>query len=243
MIISDVKNLLLRTCYGRKRPEEGFSIICVYNDPGKLDRYLVSSLKNQVCPFELLTIDNTRGQHRSAGKILNKTARKAQFPYLVFIHQDVAILSPHWLRGAIRMLSGLKRCGAAGVAGRTASGIVTDVIHGSPPVPAGKVLSGEPVESQTLDGCLMIVPRTLFEQVAFDEALEGWYLYVAGYCLDLVRLGYKNYVIPSSIYHESDGPANPAVFEKAKEHLINKHRGFIDIIYTTIGIWTISPRD
>lgn len=243
MVISELNNRLLRTFYGLCRPSERISIICAYNDPGKLDRFLVSSLKNQACPFELLTIDNTRGQHHSAGKILNKAAGKARFPYLMFVHQDVAILSRYWLRGAIRMLHGLERCGAVGVAGKTTSGNVTDVLHGSPPVPAGKPLSGKPAESQTLDGCLMIVPRTLFEQVLFDEAHEGWYLYVAGYCLDLVRRGYKNYVIPSGIYHESEGPANPAVFEKAREYLLNKHRGFIDIIYTTIGIWTIGPRD
>jgi hypothetical protein len=235
VIVSDLYSRLSRVAYGLRNC--GVSIVCAYNDPRKLDHFLCVSLKRQTYPFELLTIDNCRGQHPSAGKILNETARKARFPYIMFVHQDVALLSRHWLRRTLRIIPRLNRCGAIGVAGKTALGVVASVFYGSPPIAAGRERPREPVETQTLDGCLLVVPKAVFEKFPFDESHEGWYLYIADYCLDLARQGYKSYVVPNDIYHESAGPANPAAYEKARRYLLCKHRAFVDVVYTTVGDW------
>ena len=90
----------------------------------------------------------------------------------------------------------------------------------------------------TLDGCLIIVPRKIFEGISFDETTSnGWYLYVVDYCLDLTRLGYNIYVLPHQIYHESMGPYDCSVYEKARKNILEKHQTHTKMIYTTVGDW------
>lgn len=221
---------------GRKAAE-GISVICVYNSREKLDRYLVSSLNKQYSPFELLAIDNTEGRYSSAAGILNETAKKARYDYFMFVHQDVALLSDTWLTDAQTALRRLRNLGAAGVAGNGSKGSIVSLLHGNPPFRALRKLR-KPVQVQTLDGCLMIVPKEVFKKISFDErTLNGWYLYTANYCLDLIRAGYLIYVLPYTIYHASIGPSDQNAIEEARQQLIERHRDHIKVIYTTVGTW------
>ena len=216
----------------------GFSIICAYNDYAKMEKYLIGSLKRQHSPYELLAIDNQKGLYASAASILNHTAQQARYDYLLFVHQDVVLLSDTWLMDVQGRLPSLKQLGAVGVAGKTDKGVAwASVIHGDPPAYAGPRDLRHTVEVQTLDGCLIVVPRKIFARVPFDESHKGWYLYVAGYCLDLLRNGYKSYVVPDLIYHASAGPSSPIVFEEAARHLVRRHKSRVETIYTTVGEW------
>ena len=222
--------------------KQGFSVICAFNDEQKLNTYLMRSLREQTIPFELLAIDNTTGLYPCAAGILNETAKKARHDYLMFVHQDVALLSPKWLKNAANVLRKLPAFGAAGVAGKSAVGLPASVYHGSPPFSVSPTSLKRPVAVQTLDGCLMIVSRNIFSQVQFDEkTCDSWYFYVANFCLDLARLGYKIYVLPQKIYHESTGPVNRDVFEKTRQAMIRKHRNHTAKIYTTMGDWETQP--
>jgi hypothetical protein len=233
-VFRSIKQWLLR---GRKE-KKGFSIICVYNNRQKLNEYLIRSLNQQTVPFELLAFDNTGGGAISAARILNETARKARFEYLMFVHQDVALDSNDWLANVQRDLGSLYRLGAAGVAGKNENGLAASVSHGNPPFFVGPENLHESVRVQTLDGCLMIVPRKIFSRISFDEkTIEGWYLYVVDYCLDLTRLGYSIYVLPHQIYHESTGPRDSSVYLKTLNNIIEKHRNHTKIIYSTVGEW------
>jgi hypothetical protein len=216
----------------------GVSIICACNDYEKLEKYLMASLRRQHSPYEMLIIDNQKGLYSSAAPILNRTAHQAQYDHILFVHQDVALLSDTWLIDVQNRLSSLRHPGVVGVAGKTDKGMLwASVIHGDPPCHAGPRDSCKPVEVQTLDGCLLIVPRKIFERVPFDESHKGWYLYVAGYCLDLRRKGYKSYVFPDLIYHASTGPSSPSSYEEAVRHLVTRHKCSIETIYTTMGDW------
>ncbi len=218
--------------------QRGFSIICAYNSQEKLDRFLLKSLRNQSAPYEILLIDNRRGEFKSAPRILNETARKAKFDYLMFVHQDVALGASSWLAYVQRTLNRLGPFGAAGAAGRNSTDLFASVLHGNPPTPAGTHRLKCPVPVQTLDGCLMIVPKAVFLEQGFDEATcEGWYLFVADYCLDLARRGLNIYVLPQEIYHESLGPSDPSVYEQTRTRLLSKHHDHVKSIYTTVGIW------
>ena len=220
------------------KADRGFSIICVYNNRKKLNDYLIQSLSQQTVPFELLAVDNTGGNLKSAARILNKTAREAKYEYLMFVHQDVAFDSSAWLDNVERDLGSLYRLGAAGVAGKSKKGMAASVRHGNPPCFVGPERLHRPVRVQTLDGCLMIVPRKIFDRIPFDETtVEGWYLYVVDYCLDLTHLGYRIYVLPHQIYHESTGPHYSIVYLKTLNNIINKHRDHIEVIYSTVGKW------
>jgi hypothetical protein len=218
--------------------KKGFSIICVYNDEKKLNKYLIKSLEQQTIPYELIAIDNTTGIYRSAAPLLNEAAKKAKHDYLMFVHQDVALYSRDWLAKACRDINILHRLGAAGVAGGDKKGRMACVIHGMPPRFAGTKRPKNPVRVQTLDGCLMIVPKEIFTRFSFDEeTVDGWYLYIANYCLDLIRHGYRSYVLPYKVYHESKGPGDPGVFKDAIQKIIARHRDHINTIYTTAGKW------
>ncbi|WP_041280886.1 glycosyltransferase, partial [Desulfosudis oleivorans] len=217
---------------------KGFSIICVFNSQAKLDKYLVESLKHQKTACELIAIDNRPQRFKCAATVLNAAAARAKYDLLMFVHQDVALGSDTWLADARNDIDLLENFGAAGVAGNGPLGVVASILHGTPPRRLGRVRLTKPVPVQTVDGCLLIVPKKLFLETGFDaRTCPGWYLYVANFCLDMARLGRKVYVLPREIYHESTGPGNPRVLDEARRNIINKHRDQVDIIYTTVGEW------
>jgi len=216
------------------------SIVCVYNDRRILEDYLMRSLKRQNAAFELLCIDNTDGRHLSAPAILNWTASGAKHDYIMFVHPDVELRSSTWLSDVEAWMEKLKDSGAAGVAGKDPCGnLHASIWQGSPARFIGPGTLRVPMEVQTLDGCLLIVPRSVFRRVRFDqETCTGWHLYVADYCLALRRFRYKVHVLPNAIYHKSHGPADCRIYEKTVSNMIRKYRGEMPTIYTTVGEWS-----
>ncbi|KUG22599.1 hypothetical protein ASZ90_007621 [hydrocarbon metagenome] len=230
---------LIRNLFLKKHDEgKGFSVICVYNNRTKLNDYLVKSLNRQTVPFELIAIDNTTGKFNSAAALLNEAARKAKYDYFMFAHQDVSLGSKKWLESARKDLKKLYPFGAAGVAGKLDEELLASVSHGNPPHFVGKRRLRKPMRVQTLDGCLMIVRREIFLNIPFDEkAVDGWILYVANYCLDLIRQGYRNYVLPHEVYHESTGCDDRDAIQNVMNKIIARHKDHIKTIYTTVGTW------
>jgi MoaA/NifB/PqqE/SkfB family radical SAM enzyme len=225
------------------RAQKGFSVICVYNNREKLDKYLVRSLKKQTIPYELITLDNTTGKFCSAAPLLNETAKNARYEYLMFVHQDIALRAGTWMEKAVKDLEKLHRLGAAGVAGKIDKEILASVSHGNPPCCAGGKRLKKPLRVQTLDGCLMIVPKATFLKMPFDEAaVDGWMLYVANYCLDLIRQGYRNYVLPHEVYHESTGCEDRGALQNVMTKIIARHKDHIKTIHTTVGTWKTDPK-
>jgi glycosyltransferase involved in cell wall biosynthesis len=226
-----------------KKPAQGkgFSVLCVYNNRQKFNDYLVTSLNRQTIPFELIAIDNTTGKFNSAAPLLNEAAKNAKYDYLMFAHQDVSLDSPKWLERVRKDLEKLYPFGAAGVAGKLDKEMLASVSHGNPPCFVGKIKLRKPARVQTLDGCLMIVPKETFLKMPFDEAaVDGWMLYVANYCLDLIRQGYRNYVLPHEVYHESTGCEDRDALQNVMTKIIARHQDHVKTIYTTVGTWKTS---
>jgi hypothetical protein len=215
------------------------TIVCVYNNRKIFDEYLLASLDKQDVPYHLIAIDNTDGRHKTAALLLNEAAKTVQDDFILFVHQDVAFPSFTWLRDVEGSLEKLDHLGAAGVAGKDErGGFVASVWQGDPPRFIGTKKVHGPIPVQTLDGCLMIVPREVFQEQSFDaKTCEGWYLYVADYCLDLRRRGFKVYVLPDDIHHLSAGPSDNRRYMQTVEKITEKHRDHVQIIYTTIGVW------
>ena len=154
------------------------SIVCVYNNERLLADFLLDSLSRQTVLYELIMVDNTENQFRSAAQALNWGGRKARGKYIMFVHQDIRLCSNEWLLNAERMLDSLRNLGVAGVAGRREGGcILANLKNGTPPTAAGTQIGAEPVAVQTLDECLTIVPRDVFKVLQFDErrATDGIY--------------------------------------------------------------------
>ena len=53
-----------------------FSVVVVYNSQKTVNKLLLHSLAKQTVEFELISIDNTKGQFKSASEALNYGGRK-----------------------------------------------------------------------------------------------------------------------------------------------------------------------
>ncbi len=215
------------------------TIVCVSNNRAILEEQLLASLNRQDTPYHLIIVDNADERHRTAALVLNQAVRDVTDDYILFAHQDVALRSTAWLRDVEMMLPALEKLGAAGVAGRNHRGdFFASVWQGEPPRPAAKTMQLGPVPVQTLDGCLMVVPTRVFHQQGFDpKTCDGWYLYVADYCLDLHRRGLKVYVLPQEVYHQSPGPSDAGRFQNTMQQMSRKYRDDVKIINTTVAQW------
>lgn len=216
------------------------SIVCVYNDKKILNRVLLESLKKQNTQYELILIDNTNGEWRSAASALNYGGRMANGEYIMFVHQDVELPSKDWLEKVEKVLDRIPDLGIAGVAGMSEKGRDSRERGRGYICDSGKIWLGanpvkEPEEVQTLDECLLVIPKKVFSKLQFDEInFDGWHYYGADYCLSVRKLGLKPYVIPAFIYHRSPRK-NVKDILKYQIRLYKKHKENFKKIFTTTG--------
>ena len=216
------------------------SIACIYNNGKILNDYLLKSLKNQTVDYELILLDNAKGKYKSAAEALNYGGRRAKGKYIMFVHQDVDLSSNSWLEEVEKMLDSMQNLGIAGVAGKKGErGVMTVIKHGDPPRWAGSITIKKPEEVQTLDECLTIVPKSVFDVLQFDEEVcADWHLYAVDYCLSVKRLGFDAYVIPMFVYHRSPGYSFSEIYYLTLDKVLKKHKKHYKRIYTTMGDWS-----
>lgn len=214
------------------------SIICVFNHKQTLDNYLLKSLKAQEKEYQLILVENTQNRFSSAAQALNHGASKATGDYFLFAHQDMEFTYPQWLGEVEYTLRSLNNLGAAGVAGKIHRQQVSNMFHDEPPVLSGNYTINEPQTVQTLDECLFIIPKLVFQKYQFDEVTcDNWHLYAVDYCLTLLTANLEVYVIPESCYHRSTGYALVDGYYSTLKKIIKKHRKNYQWIYTTNGNW------
>lgn len=214
------------------------SVICVYNNQDKLEKYLLKSLKHQTVDYELILVDNTNNEFKSAPKALNYGANKAKGRYLMFVHNDVDLSSNKWLENTEKTLKSLENLGIAGVAGVSENypSNISNIEHGIPPKSVGKHIK-TPIQVETLDECLIIIPKSVFDKFNFDEKLDGWHLWAVDYCLNIIKYNYNVYVIPKFIYHISHGSAMSNDYYLILKIVLEKYKKEFTKIHTTLGVW------
>jgi hypothetical protein len=241
-----------------------FSVVVVTNNRQKLEEVLLASLKNQTAAYELIQVDNTGRQFSSAASALNFGGSQAKEKYIMFVHQDIELCSSTWLADAEKMLDCINDLGIAGVAGISEEGNTLkergrNVIRHTGDLTVWDLANpiDKPEVIQTLDCCVLIIPRDVFAKLKFDEVTcNNWHLYGEDYCLSCTSRGLKAYVIPLTVNHHSDdkffsysklkilfslGPLTPE-FYAAMSRLTRKHRRDYKYIYTCNGIWnTFQP--
>lgn len=217
------------------------SIICVYNNRALLERYLLKSLRAQSAKYQLILFDNSQGEFKSSAEIMNVASRKAVGEYLMFVHQDISFLSDSFLEDTEKTVEKIPKLGIVGAAGKSREfpNTITNILHGDPPFPVGIQIK-TPTRVQTLDSCLAIIPKTMYNLVRFDEkVLRGWYFFIVDYCLSVMNLGFSVYAIPMDLYHKSTGPKYLGLsYFIGLWRLLLKHRNY-RVIYTTVGNWTL----
>lgn len=183
------------------------SVVCVYNNKTILNDILLKSLKPQTAEFELILLDNREGRFTSAASALNYGGEKATGDYIMFIHQDMWLDTPTWIEDAEKWMRTLPDAGVAGVLGiAILPGQANLAMKFSIHIFEGMFKNKKPVEHpepvESLDECLLIVPRNVFEKLKFDEVVfDGWDCYAPDYCLAIKPLGLKSYVIPGASSH------------------------------------------
>jgi hypothetical protein len=210
----------------------------VYNDKETLDKFLLKGLKNQSVEYELILIDNRTGKFKSAPEALNYGGAKAKGDYLIFAHQDVELTSNQWLEDVENLIKTLDNVGIAGLAGvlEDEFRIKSNILNGIPPVPAGEEFKN-PIKVQTLDECLVIIPKFIFFKYKFDEKLKGWHLYTVDYCLNIIKHGFSAYVLPMHAYHKSYMVQYPKEYFNLLKIILDKYKPYYEKINTTCGFW------
>ena len=215
------------------------SVICVSNNERTLHENLLASLSRQSVEYELINMENLDGKYRSAAKGLNSGAEKATGKHLMFVHQDVVLKSDDFLEKAEKFMDSIPNIGIGGVAGRMDErGDFTNMTHGSPPKHVGHFRIDKPERVQTVDECLFIIPKTVFDRLKLDEGVcSDWHLYSVDYSLSAANLGLEAYVLPLDIYHVSSGASMSKMYYRTLSKVTRKHRGEFPWIHTTVGSW------
>jgi glycosyltransferase involved in cell wall biosynthesis len=212
------------------------SVVCIYNNKEILDNYLLKSLKNQTINYELILIDNTQERFKSAAEALNYGGNNANGEYIMFLHQDVDLCSNTWIEEVEKVLDKLPNLGVAGLAGGSEDrrGVITNRL-------AGEIQIKNPTKVQTVDECLVITPKSVFDMLRFDEEVcDDWHLYAVDYCLSVKILGFDAYVLPCYIHHRSAGYSFSEKYYLTLKKVLKKHKKRCKWIYTTCGDWDTS---
>lgn len=205
-----------------------------------MEALLVESLQRQDVGYELKLIDNSSGRYRSAASAFNEVdLTEVRGEHLMFAHQDIRLPSNDWLRSAEILLGTLSQAGIAGVAGKAGKeGVLSNMIHGEPTVPAGRFRLEKTVAVQTVDESLFFIPKVVFESHKFDgRVCDGWHLYAAEYSLSIKKEGREVYVLPLDVIHRSPGHSMSSDYYVTLRKLIEKHGHDFPRIYTTTGDW------
>jgi len=210
-----------------------FSIITIYKNKDVLEKNLLSSLNQQKdTNFEFIGIDNTLKRFSSAAAAFNSQIREIHGDFIIFCHQDVEFKDEKTLVKMEKYLISIGNClGIAGVAGMGFKGQKIGNIWDCDKN-WGKFID-KPEEAQTLDEVLFIIPKQVWSKYQFDaDNFDGWHLYGADYCLNMLKLGLKVYVLPIFVYHHAKRGGNVRDLYKYQRRLYKKYR---QTIYTTCG--------
>lgn len=163
-------------------------------------KHLAAQIKSNIdntigVPWEAVIIDNT-SPSRGITTVYNDGARKASFPILCFVHEDVAFLTQDWGKKIVKYFEEDGQLGMVGVAGSsyksvTVAGWMTsiaafdrfNITHRNPAginekMHLDSVPRASVKEVITLDGVFLCAPKKIIEEIPFDEnLLKGFHLY------------------------------------------------------------------
>lgn len=214
------------------------SIICVYNNENILEEYLIKSLNRQTEKYELILIDNRENKFKSAASALNFGAKKANGEYLVFAHQDIYFSDENWIKNTTKQLKNLNNTGIVGVAGKTIDSLVrSNIKQGLNPVDVSPFKIAKAEKASTLDECLFIIPKTVFDKYNLNEDIcDDWHLYAVEYVYNIKNQGLEAYIIPTTLEHRSKGASMSETYYTTLPKLQKKYlkRG---LIRTCMGDW------
>lgn len=221
-----------------------FSIICAYNNKKILDDLLLKSLNEQVgAEYEIILINAQKHGFQSASETLNYGCSKAKGDFLIVCHQDI-VFQRQDILAQISHFCQEYDFGAAGVAGLTrikGNQVVASKITEGP----NRALAGNfhnfttPLESMSLDECLFIIPKDVYQQHRFNDLGKTWHLYASDLACACLRDHLKVMTFPiDGIYHASNGKSFNMNYFEALINLAKLYKKDFKTIYTIYGKWS-----
>lgn len=232
---------------------KNISIITIANNKEVYNSFVDNLLKQKNVNAQLLTVYNYNNTFKSAVEAYNSILKEVKYSLIIFCHPDIRFLDNNSLLNIVEQVEQLNDYGVVGIAGASASEIYkskpivyTSIIQGVRRQHIGVQISS-PMIVQTLDECFFLTSRSNLESIRLSEIKgtecikEKWHLYCVNYCLKMIKNGKNNYVLPSRVWHLSDGHGGNWVdYMLILEKLIYNEKNNFDIIYTTIKAWKTS---
>lgn len=216
------------------RGPAGISIACVFNDPHVRRECLDRSIEayGGALDVDYIPVDNTAHAFTSAGAALNHAARQARHPVVVFVHQDVYLHSIDRLVEAARAFEG-GAWGILGANGVTSDGLSVGLLRDRTQLIG--LPAPDPVQVQTLDEVLFMIPRDLvLEHPLTEDADLAWHAYGVEFSLRVAALGLRAGAVDLAITHNSL-TVNMARLDEAHQAVGRLHPGQLPI-QTTCGV-------
>jgi len=243
-----------------KKPMGISVIVC------SIDQVRCEALKNCIADtigveFEVIAFDN-RHENWGICKVYNYCAKKAIYPYLCFIHEDVAVTTKDWGATLIKFAESTPNCGVIGIAGGTvayknfilwADGLNDKDVryHFWDPCRDGTMKDGALVfrsynpdntdfaEVVTLDGCFLFTAQNIYAEKHFDEkTFPGFHFYDADFTLRIAQIK-RNYVCYKiDVHHFSNGSYNADYYKSVQKFQIK----WKNVLPFTVGDTKISVK-
>ncbi|RRF88956.1 MAG: hypothetical protein DUD33_09180 [Coriobacteriaceae bacterium] len=216
------------------------SIVCCYTSKAKL-RYLDCSLDEQDMAVEKVFIDNSQGRFGSAASALNYGANMSSGDLILFCHQDIRFKHSDSLSRLVKAASStLKPGDVGGVAGAINKKLYMTITHGEHEAAYSPayLFNGDSVEVETVDECVIILPRETWLGHHFDEVVcDNWHFYGVEQCLYALAHNHNVYVLSADVNHLSSRGKINDTYYRALRRLMRAYENKFDYVSTTVGYW------
>lgn len=152
---------------------------------------------------------------------------------IIFIHQDVYL--PESFFGDLTIAIGklhYSNWGVLGVAGKYKDLLCANVLDRGHML---KTAEQRPTPIDTIDEMILIIKKSSFKKISFDENVPNHHLFGTDICLQASQAGYSNFVIDAYCEHNSLLMGLPDDYFVAEDYIRNKWSCFLPI-HTTCSI-------
>lgn len=218
------------------------SIIISSKDDDKLERCKRSILKTIGVKFEFIVIQNKEGK-KGLSYVYNLGASRANFEYLVFMHEDIEFKKRNWGNKLMSLLNN-NEVGLVGVAGTNY--LPENGIWSSPGVPflKGRIIHTRPNDPSkeqlelfsdeigdlpvvALDGVFMATKKKVWNEIKFDDKnFTGFHYYDLDFSLRVAQK-YKCIVTSDILLKHYSGGKNDQIWDHFRKIFINKYKSIL----------------
>lgn len=205
------------------------------------DKYIAKSMvgKRPIIVEDSPELNSMTKKYNEGIKRIGKLTKNDS---VVFIHEDVNILDPHFEGKIAMIMASNPDIGVLGVYGTTqyagggwwsferntyAVGSIMQMVKDGRIYNMRDNLPPNMINKDivTVDGCMMVVRADVLKQMQFDENIKGYHQYDNSFCLELLlNTKYKVAVCDVNILHASEGEPNEDWMNESM-NLINRYKG------------------